>query len=103
MPNFTTAAIVRQLLMYTHANPNASDSAQGIARWWLDPRVGVDLQALAQALDFLIERGVFAERLGTDGRRSYRRIGSDTQLQQLLAETAAEHSAGDNPAGATKA
>ena len=103
MPHFTTPAIVRQLLMYTHANPNASDSAEGIARWWLDPRVCVDLQALGEALDFLVERGVFAERLAADGRRSYRRIGTDRQLQQLLAEGVAARSAGDDPAGTPQA
>lgn len=86
MPNVTTPALVRQLLMYAQANPNASDSAQGIARWWLDPKESVNLQALEEALDFLVSRGAFAERLGADGRRSYRRICSDFHLQQLLAQ-----------------
>lgn len=95
MPNLTTPALVRQLLMYTHANPNASDSAQGIARWWLDPSEGVNLQALDKALDLLVSRGVFAERIAADGRRSYRRICSDAQLQQLLADARFPLDAGD--------
>ena len=102
MPYSTTPALVRQLLMYTHEKPNASDSAQGIARWWLDPRVCVDLRALGEALEFLVDRGVFAERLAADGRRSYRRIGSDAQLQQLLAELEAGSAAGSNNPGGTR-
>jgi hypothetical protein len=86
MPDLRTPALLRQLLMYAQENPNASDSAQGIARWWLDPKDGLNLQALDEALDFLVSRGVFAERLAADGRRSYRRTCSDLHLQQLLAE-----------------
>jgi len=85
MPNVQTKTLVRDLLMYVQANPNASDSAQGIARWWLDPSKEVDVQVLEDALKFLVDKGVFAERLVADGRRSYRRSGSDSTLLELLA------------------
>jgi hypothetical protein len=85
MPNVKTKTVVRDLLMYVQANPNASDSAQGIARWWLDPAKEVDVHALADALKFLVDQGVFAERVGTDGRRSYRRSCSDAKVIELLA------------------
>jgi hypothetical protein len=87
MSHLTTSALVRQLLMYALAHPNASDSAPGIARWWLDAGQGVNLQALDEALTILVRRGAFAERLAADGRRRYRRIGTDSLLQQLLDET----------------
>jgi hypothetical protein len=79
--------LVRQLLMYSRVNPNASDSAEGIARWWLPPDPAVDMQALDEALEFLVARGAFEERQATDGRRRFRRIGSAALLDQLLAET----------------
>jgi hypothetical protein len=85
MPNVKTKTLVRDLLMYVHANPDASDSAQGIARWWLDPVKEVDVQVLADALTFLVDNGVFAERVAADGRRSYRRSCSDATLIELLA------------------
>src|SRR5512133_2462134 len=86
MSHLTTPALVGQLLMYAQAHPNASDSAHGIARWWLDTGEVVDMQALEEALGILVQRGAFAEKLAVDGRRSYRRIGSDALLQELLAE-----------------
>ena len=95
MPDPTTTALVRQLLAYTHANPDASDSAQGIARWWLDSTEEVDVQALGNALELLVAAGVFAERIAADGRRSYRRVGSDAQLAALLTSI----SSGPAPAG----
>lgn len=85
----TMPALVRQLLMYSRAHPDASDSADGIARWWLDPHVPVDVQALDEALEFLVARGAFAQRRATDGRRRFRRVGSDALLQQLLADPSA--------------
>lgn len=101
MPNITTQAIVCQLLMYVQANPTASDSAQGIARWWLDTKEGVDVQILGEALNFLIARGVFAERVATDGRLSYRRICSDAQTQELLAAVQPRRDACDDTARGT--
>lgn len=89
----TVPDLVRQLVMYSIANPGASDSAEGIARWWLDPSAPADMQALAEALHYLVARDAFAERLAADGRRRYRRIGSDALLLALLAE----QPAGDRP------
>jgi hypothetical protein len=86
MPDITQQSLLRRLLMYVHANPDASDSTLGIARWWLDPNEGVDVDALTQVLELLVADGVFAERVGADGRRSFRRICSDDRLRQLLGE-----------------
>jgi Fe2+ or Zn2+ uptake regulation protein len=81
-----TRAVVRQLLAYASAHPSASDSAAGIQRWWLDPAQGIDMQTLNHALNWLVSRGVFSEQVAVDGRRRYRRSGSDAELAWLLAE-----------------
>ena len=86
MPPASPAALARQLMMYTRDNPDACDSAAGIARWWLEPGQPVDMPALAQALDTLVAQEVFAERIATDGRRSFRRSCSRERLQRLLSE-----------------
>ncbi|HKB53986.1 MAG TPA: hypothetical protein VKD22_08295 [Ramlibacter sp.] len=86
MRDLTTPALACQLLRYSLLNSHASDSAQAIARWWFDEKDGVDVQRLDAALRLLIDRGAFDERVAADGRRRYRRIGSDTLLHQLLAE-----------------
>ena len=86
MFNITTLALVRRLLMYTHANLDARDTALGIARWWLESKEEVDLQALDEALDFLVARDIFSERLAADGRRSYRRVCSGAVVLRLLQE-----------------
>jgi len=102
-PRPTMPDLVRELLRYSCANPNASDSAEGIARWWLDAPAGVDMQALEEALAFLVARGAYAERLAADGRRRYRRICSDSMLQLLLAQSrGAFGGAGKAPAAGGK-
>ena len=86
MPLLTKQTVIRQLLVRAHAYPEASDSAQGIARWWLEPAEAVDMQLLAEALDFLVAQGVFAVRVGPDGRARWLRVGSDAALQRMLAQ-----------------
>ena len=103
MSHLTTPARERQLLMYAQTHPNASDSTPGIARWWLDPGQAVNLQALDEALEMLVRRGAFADKLAADGRRSYRRIGSDVLLQQLLAETRSDNGHSSSAAAAAGA
>ena len=86
MPHPSTPALVRELMLYMLVYPNASDTAEGMARWWFDPRQRVDMTAVQEALDWLVRQEVFAERVAIDGRRSYRRICSDLRLQQLIAQ-----------------
>ena len=98
MRSITTRAVVLELLAYVKANPSASDGAAGIQHWWLDPAEGVDLQTLNDALDYLVGRGAFSERVAADGRRRYRRSCSDSELQSLLAELQPRACAGDGNA-----
>lgn len=85
MPLLTKQAVIRQLLVYADAFPEASDSAIGIARWWLDPAEAVDMQVLVDALEFLTAEGVFAQAVGADGRRRWRRVARTAHLRRVLA------------------
>lgn len=67
-----TEAIERQLSAYLIANPEASDTAEGIARWWLRLEL-VDAEALATALDRLVEHGILERESGPDGRLCFRK------------------------------
>ena len=67
-----TEAIERQLAAYLTANPEASDTAEGIGRWWL-PAELADAEPLAAALDRLVERGILERESGADGRLRYRK------------------------------
>jgi hypothetical protein len=98
MRNITTPAVVCELLAYVNANPSASDSVAGIERWWLNTSEGVDMPTLKNALDYLVGRGAFSERIAADGRRRYRRTCSDSELESLLAELQRRPSAGDDNA-----
>ncbi len=86
MQDPTSRAVVRQLLAYAEVHPSASDSATGIQRWWLDPAGSVDVKTLNIALNWLVRCGAFSQHVASDGRRRYRRSGSDAQLQQLITE-----------------
>lgn len=56
---------------YLAQHPQAMDSLEGIAEWWLPRDSGhVDLNALARTLDVMVEQGVL-ERVGST-RVSYR-------------------------------
>lgn len=56
---------------YLAEHPNASDTAEGIARWWLGADYA-DWWKVKLALDWMVRRGVLARHMAADGRESYR-------------------------------
>jgi hypothetical protein len=59
----TAAAIER----YLHARPQAAETVEGIARWWLHrQRYDDSVEVVQQALDLLVSRGT-VERLAIAG------------------------------------
>ncbi len=79
-------ATVRALARYLRANPHASDTVEGICLWWLAPGVEITMEQLQTVLGWLQEQGVVEELRAADGRRRYRRIAGDAQLDDLLGD-----------------
>jgi Fe2+ or Zn2+ uptake regulation protein len=63
------------LVDYLAEHPEAMDTADGIAEWWLTrQRIRVDLAALARVLSRLTDLGVL-EKIGSDENARYRLRG----------------------------
>lgn len=83
-PNDSEARVVmRCIALYLRRNPLASDTAEGIARWWLgDMAVGPD--SVQRALDELTRLGVLIVQVAADGRRRYRLLSGEAVLDPLF-------------------
>lgn len=75
--------LVRTLAGYLRDNPNASDSAEGIRRWWFADGVVVAADELDKALRWMKQNGLVSETVAADGRVRYRRCCSDAQLDAV--------------------
>jgi hypothetical protein len=65
--NATQSLASEKLVSYGNKNPKASDTAEGIAKWWLK----MPLKDVLPALESLVELGVW-EKLRRDDRVLYR-------------------------------
>ena len=66
---------VQALTAYWLLHPHASDSLEGICRWWLNA-TPIPAVLVEQALVWLTERGVVAAQHAADGRVRYRLAGT---------------------------
>jgi hypothetical protein len=76
-------AIACALARYVSVNPLASDTPEGIYRWWLG-RDGWSMDNLLRALSWMKEQGLMEEQVALDGRTRYRRSAKDVELQRML-------------------
>jgi hypothetical protein len=67
------ATIVQQLSRYLRGHPQASDTAEGIARWWGAGHGRASPAAVEAALDWMVTIGVVEVVDAADGRVRYRR------------------------------
>lgn len=79
----TLNAAMRAVAWYLRANPLASDTAEGIHRWWLGD-AHLSPSAVQQALDELARRGVLALQPAADGHRRFRLAASAGALDAFL-------------------
>jgi Fe2+ or Zn2+ uptake regulation protein len=63
--------ILLEVVRYLCANPEGCDTAEGIARWWLQS--APNRESLMRALHWLIEQGFMDEVVAADGHTRYRR------------------------------
>jgi hypothetical protein len=80
--------IVRALAVIWLARPLASDTAEGIGRWWFDWEGKVTNNDLVSALDWMVQQELISEIDAVDGRCRYYRIASDDRFKALLAGSA---------------
>lgn len=65
---------VQQLTAYWLAHPDASDTLEGICKWWLTG-APIPMSLVEQALAWLAERGAVEMHHAADGRVRYRLAG----------------------------
>jgi hypothetical protein len=69
-----TEEVAEQVARYLDAHPEASDTVEGIAKWWLSRQRLDDTRELVRAaLDLLIARGVVEPHTMADGVTLFRR------------------------------
>lgn len=60
------ATIANAIERYLDSHPDAADTAEGIARWWLSPEYSVDTVTVRSALALLEARGQIRRRINAD-------------------------------------
>ncbi|HWH41031.1 MAG TPA: hypothetical protein VNU21_14410 [Usitatibacter sp.] len=76
--------IMRALADYLKVNPLASDTADGIRRWWLGTEWAPSLDEVARALETMKTMGLIKVTYAADGRQRYSRCASDAQLAAFV-------------------
>jgi hypothetical protein len=77
--------VVHALAAYLLEHPQASDTADGIARWWLRDAPANSVQ-LQQALDWMEGRGLIDKVVASDGRVRWRRSEDAAGFERAVAE-----------------
>ena len=95
--------IVQHLSRYLRSHPDACDTSEGIARWWIDadpppPPVTV----VESALGWMSACGVVESSHAADGRIRYRRAGDADDLDAKLDAMASDPQAVLPVAGAKR-
>jgi hypothetical protein len=66
-------ALSRQILDYLQKNPEASDTLEGIAAWWLEQqRIEQLVEEVAEALELLVKKGAVKAHKKPDGITTYK-------------------------------
>lgn len=65
--------IVFEILSYLSDHPDANDTIEGIAQWWLlEQQVKQQVPLIEKALAELVDKGFVFQQGGSNGRRRYR-------------------------------
>src|SRR5262245_34474023 len=87
------ALIISAVLQYLIENPNAQDTIEGVAGWWLlKQEVGRRTQEVKEALDELVAHGYVLEIVGGDSRTYYSvNPGKWAEISALLTRLSSVH------------
>ncbi len=70
---FTRSPLARAVLRYWWHHPQAQDTVEGIAQWWLtEPTMNPSPVEMEAALAELVQLGLVIRREGSEGRAYYR-------------------------------
>jgi hypothetical protein len=70
--NIGESELCRRILSYLAEHPQAQDTIEGIAQWWLqDPQLQPSGNRLQKALDYLTAQHLVVACQGRNGRVSY--------------------------------
>ncbi len=62
-----TASIRHDVLAHTTTHPNASDTVEGIARWWLHSAASAPLDLIRATLEAMVVEGLLVRSTGPGG------------------------------------
>ena len=65
--------VVDAILRYLASHPDAADTSEGIAKWWVPTERGVDTDAVRSALARLDAQGLVHRRINADKHVVYSR------------------------------
>jgi hypothetical protein len=72
-PDEAVQPVAADIGRYLRHHPDAADTAEGIARWWLGGRCHEnELRRVQQAIAVLVERGLMQKQTLPDGAEIYR-------------------------------
>lgn len=80
--------VAREILDYLRKNPEAQDTAVGIAEWWLpDQKIKSRLITIKAALAELVARGFILRHMGQDSQVHYRiNVRRLRQIETVLSQ-----------------
>jgi hypothetical protein len=93
-------AVAYQLWRYLQNHPDACDTPEGIARWWVHGDLPAPLDVVEAALSWMAARGLAEALHAADGRTLYRGVRGSGDLNALMAALAPAPAG--NPAPAAK-
>ena len=68
-PRCKISTLVELIASYVGEHPNAADTVEGVARWWLPEKYKLEpINKVITALDSLIELGVMEKNKVADGK-----------------------------------
>jgi hypothetical protein len=83
-PHDELAAVVRSLARYFQDYPLASDTPEGIGRWWLEPSMSARQSTVIAALEWMTQHELVEQVRSTDGRVRYSRVDTEPDFEQRV-------------------